>query len=162
MNSANNITNYIKLDVAKPVIRHGNNVNYMSYNNEEKQINTIKAILKEYERKQYKTIAIICKNDTEANWINTELQKDKIYINNITNSDTQYSGGICTITSYLSKGLEFDGVIVANASEDEYSSNKNIDMKLLYVSMTRPLHELNILYSNNIVKPLQQEINYTN
>lgn len=70
----------------------------------------------------------------------------------------QYNGGICTITSYLAKGLEFDGVIVANASEGEYNSNKDIDMKLLYVSMTRPLHELNVLYNKNIVKPLQEEV----
>ena len=63
------------------------------------------------------------------------------------------------MASYLAKGLEFDGVIVANASEKEYSSNKDIDMKLLYVSMTRPLHELNILYRNNLVKPLQNAKN---
>ena len=44
MNSANNITNYIKLDVAKPVIRHGKNVKYIDYNNDDEQINTIKSI----------------------------------------------------------------------------------------------------------------------
>ena len=86
------------------------------------------------------------------------MRSDDIKINNITDSDTQYNGGICTITSYLAKGLEFDGVIVANASEGEYNSNKDIDMKLLYVSMTRPLHELNVLYNKNIVKPLQEEV----
>ena len=108
---------------------------------------------------KYKTVAIICKNNEETTQIKNRLQKDKIAVNNITDSDTQYYGGICTITSYLAKGLEFDGVIVANASEKEYSSNKDIDMKLLYVSMTRPLHELNILYRNNLVKPLQNAKN---
>ena len=86
------------------------------------------------------------------------MQNDNIKIKNITDSDTQYNGGICTIASYLAKGLEFDGVIVANASEEEYNSSKDIDMKLLYVSMTRPLHELNVMYKNNIVKPLKQEV----
>ena len=47
---------------------------------------------------------------------------------------------------------------MSNASENEYNSNREIDMKLLYVAMTRPLHELNVLYSNKIVKPLQEEI----
>ena len=64
---------------------------------------------------------------------------------------------MCTIASYLAKGLEFDGVIIANATEGKYNSNKGIDMKLLYVAMTRPLHELNVLYNNIIVKPLQTE-----
>ena len=158
MNSANNITNYIKLDVAKPVIRHGKNVKYIDYNNDDEQINKIKSILKQYKESEYKTVAVICKNEEEATFINEKLQNDNIKIKNITDSDTQYNGGICTITSYLAKGLEFDGVIVANASEEEYNSSKDIDMKLLYVSMTRPLHELNVLYKNNIVKPLKQEI----
>ena len=158
MNSANNITNYIKLDVAKPVIRHGKNVKYIDYNNDDEQINTIKSILKQYKENEYKTVAVICKNEEEATFINKKLQNDNIKIKNITDSDTQYNGGICTIASYLAKGLEFDGVIVANASEEEYNSSKDIDMKLLYVSMTRPLHELNVLYKNNIVKPLKQEV----
>lgn len=158
MNSANNITNHIKLDVAKPVIRHGKNVKYIDYNNDDEQINTIKSILKQYKESEYKTVAVICKNEEEATFINEKLQNDNIKIKNITDSDTQYNGGICTITSYLAKGLEFDGVIVANASEEEYNSSKDIDMKLLYVSMTRPLHELNVLYKNNIVKPLKQEV----
>ena len=109
-------------------------------------------------KKEYKTIAIICKNEEEATLINNKLRNKEFVINNITDSDTQYNGGICTITSYLAKGLEFDGVVVANASENEYNSSKAINMKLLYVAMTRPLHELNILYNNNIVKPLQQEV----
>ena len=131
---------------------------YIDYNNDDEQINTIKSILKQYKENEYKTVAVICKNEEEATFINKKLQNDNIKIKNITDSDTQYNGGICTIASYLAKGLEFDGVIVANASEEEYNSSKDIDMKLLYVSMTRPLHELNVLYKNNIVKPLKQEI----
>ena len=158
MNSANNITNHINLNTAKPVIRHGKNVSYIKYNTSDEQIYTIKNILKQYCRKEYKTIAIICKNEEEATAINNKLKDEDLVINNITDSDTQYNGGICTITSYLAKGLEFDGVVVADASEDEYNSSKVIDMKLLYVAMTRPLHELNILYNKNIVKPLQHEV----
>ena len=119
----------------------------------------IKNIWQNYKEKEYKTIAIICKDEEEATLINSKLRSENLEINNITDSDTQYKGGICTITSYLAKGLEFDGVVIADASEDEYNSSKAIDMKLLYVAMTRPLHELNVLYSNDIVKPLFQEIN---
>ena len=61
MNSANNITNYINLNTAKPVIRHGNLVKYISYNNEDDQIGNIENILEKYKENGYKTIAIICK-----------------------------------------------------------------------------------------------------
>lgn len=157
MNSANNITRHINLNVAKPVIRHGKAVNYICYNNEDEQIKRITQILENYKDNGYKTVAIICKDEEEANDINNKLMCKNINIKNILDSDTEYSGGICIITSYLAKGLEFDGVIISNASRDKYDANKNIDMKLLYVAMTRPLHELKVLYKNNIVSPLLKE-----
>lgn len=67
-----------------------------------------------------------------------------------------YNGGICAITSYLAKGLEFDGAIVSNASKLKYDENNDMEMKLLYVAMTRPLHELKVLYDNELAKPLDK------
>lgn len=157
MNSANNITNYIGLNTAKPVIRHGDDVSYTCFKNEDEQIDLIKEIIEKYKTNQFKTVAVVCKNEMETLEINKKLKEKQVEIKNITDSDTQYTGGICTITSYLAKGLEFDGVIITDASEQKYNSNKNIDMKLLYVGMTRPLHELNVLYNKNIVKPLQEK-----
>lgn len=156
MNSANNITKYLNLTTATPVIRHGKDVNYLKFT--DNQILLIKDILKNYQEKEYNSIAIICKNEEEVIRISEELQKLKIDVKTITDLDTVYQGGICVITSYLAKGLEFDGVIIANASKDVYNSEKSFDMKLLYVAMTRPLHELNILYDNEITKPLVNEI----
>ena len=66
-----------------------------------------------------------------------------------------YNGGVCILTSYLSKGLEFDVVIVLDVEEDVYSSDSILDMKLLYVAMTRALHKLEIIYNKNIVKWLE-------
>ena len=61
---------------------------------------------------------------------------------------------ICTISNQLAKGLEFDAVIINNASEDIYSSSNTLDMKLLYVAITRALHELDIVYTDELSKPL--------
>lgn len=152
MDSANNITKYIKLNTAKPVIRHGKKVSFIKYTEKNEQISLIKRILEQYKTQNYKTIAIICKNKEEAQELYIKLEMNDI--KNITLNDTEYNGGICIITSYLAKGLEFDGVIISNSGEEEYNSNKIIDMKLLYVAMTRPLHELTILYKNDITKPL--------
>lgn len=152
MDSANNITKYIKLNTAKPVIRHGKKVSFIKYKEKNEQISLIKRILEQYKTQNYKTIAIICKNEEEAQELYIKLEMNDI--KNITLNDTEYNGGICIITSYLAKGLEFDGVIISNSGEEEYNSNKIIDMKLLYVAMTRPLHELTIFYKNDITKPL--------
>jgi len=156
MNSANNISSHIGLNIAEPVIRHGLEVEYNII--KDNQIMYITEYINNFVKKGYNSIAVICKDEEEANQINTLLNEYNISASNITNSDTEYKGGICTITSYLAKGLEFDGVIISNASEERYNSSKVIDMKLLYVAMTRPLHELKVLYSGELVRPLQKEL----
>lgn len=153
MDSANKIIKYIGLKPSQPVIRHGVEVSYTNFNNN--QIEVITDYINDYLKKGYTSIAVICKDDEEVLDIHRLLQKGKLETVSITNLDTEYKGGICIITSYLSKGLEFDGVIIADASSKKYNSSKNIDMKLLYVGMTRALHELRILYSSTLVEPLQ-------
>ena len=157
MEEANNLTKHIGLNEAEPVIRHGLDVNY-TYTCDNK-IEVILQLINSYLQKGYASIAVIAKDENEATIINKELNNMGICVANITNSDTKYDGGICTITSYLSKGLEFDGVIITDASESKYSSEKSIDMKLLYVAMTRALHELNVLHSNELTKPLNKPNN---
>ena len=153
MEEANNITKMLNLNTATPVIRHGKPVNYI------KNDNKIDIIIKEINKaleNNYKSIAIISKTVDENNLIYQELYDRKINVTNIDNSNAQYIGGICTIPSHLSKGLEFDVVIISDADENIFNSSNPTDMKLLYVSMTRPLHELTIIYSNNINKALKK------
>lgn len=56
------------------------------------------------------------------------------------------------------KGLEFDVVIINNANENIYSSSNPLDMKLLYVAVTRALHELDIVYTGEVSKPLENHL----
>lgn len=56
------------------------------------------------------------------------------------------SGHIVIVPSYLAKGLEFDAVVVVLV--DEIYSIDEIDIKLLYVAMTRPMHQLYLIGKN--------------
>ena len=111
----------------------------------------------EYKNKGYKTIAVISKTDLLSNYINDDLKELGINIPNVTVNDdlSDEKFSVCTISNQLSKGLEFDAVIINNASEKIYSSDNSLDMKLLYVAVTRALHELDIVYSGNLTKPLE-------
>ena len=157
MQSANHITKHLGLMEAKPVIRHGRAVQYRNLPNING--NFIKQILDDYISKNYQTIAIICKDEDELEWLFNHLNDYPIKIHKITNQLTEYVGGICIITSYLAKGLEFDGTIISDASCNRYDSNKVIDMKLLYVAMTRALHECQVLYHQDITNVLVKEVN---
>ena len=61
---------------------------------------------------------------------------------------------IMIIPSYLSKGLEFDAVIVSNASTENYTEE---EQNLLYVVLTRALHKLEVYYSGNLTRLISGE-----
>ena len=130
MEEANKINELLKLDKAIPVIRHGEEVSY----NKEK----ISDLITELKNK-YKTIAVITKTQDEANTLYEEL-KDEVNINLINSNNLNYNSNINILPSYLSKGLEFDSVIIIN--KNKFKEDSVLDMKLLYVSMTRALHKL--------------------
>lgn len=104
--------------------------------------------------KDYQSVAIICKDDKETHNIYNKLKKMGLNISEITENNEQYNGGLCIMPSYLSKGLEFDAVIIYNANDKDYSST-NIDMKLLYVATTRAMHDLVINYDGELSLPLK-------
>lgn len=130
MNEANKINEILGLDKAIPVIRHGEEVEKYNKNIIE-LINTIKD--------KYKTIAIITKTQEGSNKMYEEL-KNNIDISLITKDNLNYNSSISIMPSYLSKGLEFDSVIIIN--ENDFDKSSVLDMKLLYVSKTRALHKL--------------------
>lgn len=130
MEEANKINKKLNLTEAIPVIRHGDEVEYT-----DKDLVYLINKLKE----NYKTIAVITKTQDEADNLYTIL-KDKIDINLINKNNLNYDNNINILPSYLSKGLEFDSVIIV----DSFDKENNIDLKLLYVSMTRALHKLYI------------------
>jgi len=117
--------------LAIPVIRHGGPVEHSSANMNE----TIAA----WQAEGLRSIAIIGKTAKDCTAIQKSL-KTKPPI--ITESEAQYEGGLLIVPSYLVKGLEFDGVIIAEASK--YDMTQSLDIKLLYIAMTRALHKLMI------------------
>lgn len=157
MDIADEVAESIGLGRSDLVVRHGDKVQFTGA--DEKTIpEYIAQKICEYKEKGYKTIAVISKTDLLSNYINDDLASIGINIPNVTVNDdlSDERFKICTISNQLAKGLEFDAVIINNASETIYSSDKNLDMKLLYVAITRALHELDIVYSGNLTKPLDK------
>lgn len=147
MEEANKINKYLGLTEASAVVRHGKKIDYIKNGN---LLDLVKRLLKN----NYETIAIISKTEEDANNVYEEL-KEELDITLITTKSNEYRGGICSITSSLSKGLEFDSVIINKADTDIFDINNQYDMKLLYVSMTRALHEEIIVYQNELVNVLK-------
>lgn len=154
MNEANKISKEIGLDEALPVIRSAGPVIKSKVNKLDKE-NYIINQVKKYKEAGFKSIAIIYKNQKELVNMNKKLKENSIESEIIYKDQEKYDGGICLLTSYLSKGLEFDVVIIADAQDEIYKYDNRLDMKLLYVSMTRALHKLELVYENNICRFLK-------
>ncbi len=89
------------------------------------------------------SIAIICKSAAESMQAYEALSGiDGIKL--LTKSSTEYEQGVVVVPSYLSKGIEFDAVIIYDASERSYSDESL--RRLFYTVCTRAMHHLQ-LYS---------------
>ena len=89
-----------------------------------------------------------CKN------IKKNLKNNGLEVDVIESKDSEYKAGINIIPSYLAKGLEFDYVIIVNADDKNYMDN-SLDIKLLYVALTRAMSKLDIYYINNLTKLIE-------
>ena len=89
---------------------------------------------------QYKSTAIITKDFKEASKI-YNLIKEDINISLVDADSKKFIKDLIIIPAYVSKGLEFDSVIIYNDRDNSYRANER---NLLYVACTRCQHELYI------------------
>lgn len=150
MNFANKILKHLNVSLAEPVIRHGKDVVTISIKN---KIQYIEDKIQKFKDNGYKSIAIICKDEKTVNSY-YDVLKDKLTLSKLDDKSTSYDGGVCVLPVALAKGLEFDAVIVCDADNKTYSKDNILDMKLLYVALTRALHELEVLYDNDLCEVL--------
>ena len=98
-----------------------------------------------YIKQGYKSIAIIGKDMAECENLEKKLRAIRKDIKLIRGKDSEYNSGISIVPSYLAKGLEFDCVLLSNVSKEKYG-NSSLDIKLLYVSITRAMSKLDVFY----------------
>lgn len=101
----------------------------------------------------YQSIGLICKTEKSARFL-FECLKDKADVQLINSESTTDLQGVFIIPVYMSKGLEFDAVLICDADAETYHSQD--DKKLLYIACTRALHRLNLFCKGN-TSPLLDE-----
>lgn len=123
----------------------------------EQGVTRIFEILKVFLERGAKSVGILTKLEKDAILLhNYLLQAQANYtVHLVSGQAADYCGGISVIPISLAKGLEFDGVIIWNAAESEFTADP-LDARLLYVALSRAMHSLHILYQGNLT-PLLQE-----
>ncbi|KGO15648.1 ATPase AAA [Clostridium botulinum] len=141
------------LEPAKAVLRHGKHPKKIRYKDEKDFYEKLNSVIENIEEKKDKTIAVICKDYEQC-----ESLKESLYLKEekqwkIVTKNTEMLPKRIIIPSYITKGLEFDCSIIYDCSDENYRETE-LDKKILYVVLTRALHEEYIFYKDNITKLL--------
>lgn len=109
--------------------------------------------VEEWRQEGYHTIAIICKSAEESQRAYQALSSIHD-IKLLKSNSIQYEQGVVVVPAYLSKGIEFDAVIIYDASEHVYGDESL--RRIFYTACTRAMHELQ-LYSVGEPTPLMKD-----
>lgn len=154
MNIANKVINKLPdyekefIVLGDPVIDRKNSI-YMEKASDASLIAGINNRIDKHLSDGYKSIAIIAKDMKECEALEKELRKIRADVKLIKGKDSEYNAGISIVPSYLAKGLEFDCVIISNANNKKYTGS-SLDIKLLYVTITRAMSKLDIFYEDEM------------
>lgn len=110
----------------EPVIRHGLPVQISKPLTETDMYDRAEEIIRKAREKGYNSIAVICRDESQADWVGKWLED------------------VTVLPISLTKGLEFDVVILWNPDLEKALSDQS-SAKLWYVAVTRALHELYLL-----------------
>ena len=127
----------------QPVIRHGKPVSVKTVRKEQLQ-GHLKETVDRLVGSGYETIAVICKTEEDAKNVRRMLCMD---------GNTEFSNGVMVLPVSLTKGLEFDAVVLWKPDRERYGNNPK-DAKLLYVAITRALHELHMILDGELTELL--------
>ncbi|WP_251860206.1 RNA polymerase recycling motor HelD [Clostridium sp. Marseille-Q2269] len=141
------------LEPAKAVLRHGKYPESIQYQDEEDFYKKLNNVIEYIEKKADKTIAIICKDYEQCKNLKKFLYLKDQEQWEIVDKNTEILPKRIIIPSYITKGLEFDCSIIYDCSQENYGENE-LDKKILYVVLTRALHEEYVFYRDKITKLL--------
>lgn len=130
--------------------RNGDSPEVFVADNSDALIDKIAEEVKSCREKGLRSIGLICKTESNSIQLFNKINH-KLDIQLIRNGSTSELQGVFIIPVYMSKGLEFDAVLICDADSQNYHDED--DKNLLYVACTRALHKLG-LFCEKEVSPL--------
>ena len=134
--------------LAVPVFRSGNKVRVLQTDTKGR-LPLVRQAIATLRQGNVSTIAIVARTEKLAQELHDQLTAAGLDANLITAKQRVYRGGISVLPVYLTKGLEFDAVVLMDITAQHYEATL-IDAKLLYVGCTRALHELWLIASGEL------------
>jgi DNA helicase-2/ATP-dependent DNA helicase PcrA len=122
--------------------RHGEPPHVLGFATREQEMEIIRESIIKFQQSGHHSLGIICKTQQQANEFFEQLQWDKAHL--LSPASISFSQGVIVVSAHLSKGLEFDEVIVPVVTNTNYQSE--MDRRMLYIACTRAMHKLTLTY----------------
>ena len=147
------------LKTAKPVLRHGDKPKIKKTASRRESIRIMEEIIDKLKDQGKHSIAIITKTYAEGKVLEREFKKHTNIEFTLIKGNEKHGPltDVIIIPSYLTKGLEFDGTIIYNPTEKNYPDNL-LNQRLLYVALTRALHNEYIVAEEELSKNIINRI----
>lgn len=135
-----------------PVIRHGRPVETVWSRGIDGMAEQAAGLIQQMWERGHSTMAVVCREPEECQMVSKKLRDllsarmPDLPVSEVTEEIEDINGvrGVMVLPVSMTKGLEFDGVLLWNPSERHYPAG-DANVKLLYVAVTRALHELYLL-----------------
>ncbi len=125
----------------EPFEREGKKPRVIMVNDNAEVIKRINEQVNKLTEQGYESTAIICKTMQESEIIYSAL-KDHMDVTLLSEDTYSLTKGLLIVPIYLAKGIEFDAVIIPDASSEHYTLSER---SLFYTACTRAMHELVII-----------------
>ncbi len=136
----------------EPIERHGTPPSVLSCKNDAAEFARLKDEIKAFLKSDLASLGIILKTNHAAQSFYHKLSMN-YDVHLISPDSSNFANGIIITSVQMSKGLEFDKVILPCVNNDTYSSEQ--DRSLLYIACTRALHELTLTHTGTITDILK-------
>jgi len=123
--------------------RHGDKVKFICSKTRKESIQAIAKDINELKARGLQSLAILCKTTMEAAEIHRGLIQAGITEASLLDKQQSSVSQVSVGSILMSRGLEYDAVLIINANNKRYPSTE-INNKLLYLAVTRAAHVLHI------------------
>ncbi|RAS64793.1 DNA helicase-2/ATP-dependent DNA helicase PcrA [Lentzea atacamensis] len=142
--------NISRNDKFVPIERHGPPPQVIACTD---QTARILKLIEEHENSDHRSLGIICKTVAQAEKLYGALSKAGVGLTFIDYDSTAFAGGVIITSAHISKGLEFDEVVVPDVDDTNYATE--IDRCMLYIACTRAMHELHLTLAGPVSRFLE-------
>lgn len=128
----------------EPMVRHGDAPRVLCCGGKLEEIAQVEKLIDSFEKSGHRSLGIITKTNREANALYEALAHTR-KVRLLSEDSRQFGGGVFVTSIRMSKGLEFDRVILFDADGETYATEH--DRRLLYIACTRAMHKLTLLHT---------------